>query len=150
MSYRYENLMIFAALILVFTANFPIARAAEEAARTSVIDDFGGDRFNRNSHSALSESPGRDLDTLAESLSGIEPAAGSVSPEEESRAGSELEGEYGTPVSHTVIDRGDHETIIRDRVGAGEVGIFYENKQDGRINDNHDAIGVELKVLEFN
>jgi len=34
-------------------------------------------------------------------------------------------------------------------MGDGDVGLFYEHKKDGRVQDDQDAIGIELRLLEF-
>jgi hypothetical protein len=115
----------------------------------AIMDDFGQVRFSNNSHSALSEATSGDMFSEAEALSDIEPAAGPVGPDEENQSAKELEEEYGAPATQTVIDRGDSETLTRDRFGDGEVGVFFENKKDSRINDEQDAIGIEFRLLEF-
>jgi hypothetical protein len=110
-------------------------------------DDFGGARFATNSHSALRENS--EKKSAITSPQEIEPAAGAVGTKQESQAEQELEEKFDAKVDQTVIDRGDHEIMIRDRIGGGDVGIFYDNKKDNRINDQEDAIGVELRLMEF-
>ncbi|MCB9988142.1 MAG: hypothetical protein H6868_02275 [Rhodospirillales bacterium] len=99
-------------------------------------DGFGAgeEKFSNQGHPAFGEP------TLADEVSAIEPASG----EEE-----ELEEVMGDEVTTTVIDHGDGDVSTRDRVGEGDVGIFYQNDRDDRIMDDDDAIGVEMKLLEF-
>lgn len=86
------------------------------------------------------------------SLNAIMTAAGDEARQDnlsEQAAEDVLTDEYGTDVTRTVIDRGDGETATRDRMGEGEIGVFYDHKRDERIMDSDDAIGVEIKLHEF-
>lgn len=61
----------------------------------------------------------------------------------------ELERRMKTEVEHTTIDRGDGLTTTRDSLGEGDVGLFYDYKQDERIKDDDHSIGIEFRLLEF-
>ena len=74
----------------------------------------------------------------------IEPSAG-----EKTDLENELEEKMGTEVNSTTQDLGDGQTKQHDSVGEGAVRTFYKNEADSRVNDQEDAIGVEVKVLEF-
>lgn len=123
-------------------------------------DEFGA-RFGGQAPIALQDE--------AEGLQDIEPAAGdesgneaAPSPEiiEEKSAEKpsadeatdreqDLEKEMGTDVDSTVQDLGDGQVQQHDSVGEGNVRTFYKSETDGRVMDNNDAVGVEVKVLEF-
>ncbi len=126
------------------------ARAADD------FGGFGGAGFSNQGHPAFGDvMMNDDADLDAAAVAGIEPAAGDSSQEDaqaEKQSGAvqeELEKKFDTDVTHTVIDRGDGDTNTRDRVGEGEVGIFYDHNKDERLMDDDDSIGVEMKVLEF-
>ncbi len=146
---KFSALALVAALVL----SVPFASSAHAAdnkeAKHYSYDDFGGARFRNNSHSALDSRPSDDIALAAKELNDIQPAAGSTKSATETESERELEKEFGAPVNSTVIDRGDSETLTRDSFGDGNVGVFYENNKDSRINDDQDAIGVEFRLLEF-
>lgn len=127
-------------------------------------DEFGR-RFDDRTPTALEE------EVEGGSLQDIEPAAGeaaeSKEPSPESRdpiapepatanpvdeaaeIEQELEDKMGTDVSTTTQDLGDGQLKQHDSVGEGNIRAFYRSEQDGRVMDNSDAAGVEVKVLEF-
>ena len=119
------------------------------AAKAAATDEFGKESFGQNSHQALGGEP-RTMDDIARGVSEIEPAAGPAKTIQ-SETEKELEKEYGVDVEQTVIDRGDSETLTRDSFGDEDdnVRLFREHKKDGRIQDDQDAIGIELRLLEF-
>ncbi len=133
--------IVFSVMIALLLFVCPVALHA------AATDEFGPAGFGQNSHEGLGGET-RTMDDVARGVSDIEPSAG-PSKTIKTDTEKELEREYGVDVEQTIIDRGDSETLTRDRMGDGDVGLFYEHKKDGRVQDDQDAIGIELRLLEF-
>jgi hypothetical protein len=122
-------------------------RAEDVDAVHKAYDNGGfGAYFSNEAPAALAEK------NPAESLSEIEPASGMVANEgmvEEKQAESELEKVYNTDINRTVIERDNGSQAAQDTIGDGNVGIFYDHSYDERLGDESDAIGVKLKIMEF-
>jgi hypothetical protein len=149
---------------VVVTGGFPALYAA---------DDFG-DRFGSAAPTALDEQPtvqdiepaaGDEAEPAAPATPAnviditapqqdttepsVEPAVEpAIEPEGGAKTDAELEAKMGTDVQSSTQELGE-QTQQHDSVGEGKVRAFYKTEQDGRIMDNNDAAGVEVKVLEF-
>lgn len=113
--------------------------------RATAADDggFGAARFADQGHPALGP---------VDDVSGVEPAAGAEAFPVTGPPGAmeaALEGQFETDVTRSAMDRGGDEIITRDRVGDGQVGVFYDHTQDDRIQDSDDALGLDVELFEF-
>lgn len=120
---------------------------------TNAADEFGA-MFENSAPSALG-GPVSNTPT-AEELQAIAPAAGdgeksAPKTEQQIREKEEeiLTEEFGETVKREHLDSGDGRTKTRDKVGDGNVRVYYDHTKDERIMDEDDTIGVEVKLFEF-
>lgn len=55
----------------------------------------------------------------------------------------------GKDIQLEIFDRGEDQTIEYERVGEEPVAVFYRRDSGGKIMDKEDAIGVEVRLFEF-
>ncbi len=60
----------------------------------------------------------------------------------------ELEASSGTEVERDRIERSTRDQTTHDRYGAGTFGVFQNTSNARGIEDN-DAMGVDIKLIEF-
>ncbi len=59
-----------------------------------------------------------------------------------------LEESSGTEVERDRIERGSRDQTTHDRYGSGTFGVFQSTSDTRNLEDN-DAMGVDIKLLEF-
>ncbi len=151
---RYFSLALWSAMAIFYTVSAPHTALAEDDGGFGGAVPFSNERHSAFEDPADLPSPAQmEADALAATarqLEEIQPAAGEHdNPPENQKQEVELKEKFDADLTRTTLDRADGDVSSRDRVGDGKVGVFYDHNSDDRIMDEDDAIGVELRLMEF-
>lgn len=70
-------------------------------------------------------------------------------PAADGRAERVLGEKFDTAVTRSTADRAGESDVVRDRLGEGRLGVFYDHETDRRLQDTDDTVGLNVKLLEF-